>query len=116
MNKEQFKLELKQYIREAKSQLKEFDHDHPMVHSYDKLLTKKNYINLMGLHKYIKLHTEISDDEIVKLINDNARTFKFLNYYIEVLPNGIDMLRKQSYALSAMIFESHAIEELANKQ
>ena len=114
MNKEQFKLELKQHIKEAKLKLKDFDRKHPNVHTYDKLVTKKHYANLAGLQEFIKLHTELSDEDIVKLINENAKIFKFLDFYIEVLPDGIELLRDRGYALSTMIFEANVAQQLKN--
>ena len=59
----------------------------------DLYMTNKQFSNILGLEQIIKTIPELTDDDIHKFITYYKRTFKFLNYLLDFMPNAISLLR-----------------------
>lgn len=92
MTNDEFKLELRREMKFAKKQFL-YRGDYPKVYRHWNLYK----VQLKALQNLMERFPELSADELNKLINQNPTTLKFLNDCLVIMPNMIDLLRKNDY-------------------
>ena len=92
MTNKQLVKELKDSIRNARLTYRVTDAWGDRI-SFNKYITRKNYINIEGLYNFVIAHKELSNRDIWKLIKENKETFKFLDELSGLIPDVADELR-----------------------
>lgn len=107
-NNDRFKEVLAQYIQKVQEEfdLKKKRGSVFTTHTIygNKYLSEKNYINLKGLYLFAKRNKLWPSERIEEFIKANANTFKFLNRFVEIVPNAVSELRIYGYDRLATLY------------
>ncbi len=85
----------------------------------DKWLSKKDYLQIVGLHSFIVREKFLTDDKIEQLIACCNKEYPVLNDLLNRVPDAIDELRTHGVASVAMMYKQRKyidtkMEEVTN--
>jgi len=104
MIKEQLVKELKQDISDTKYAMRTTDLFGDKI-QFDQFLSRKNYLNIRGLHYFSLKHKELQGWQIEDLIKQNKDEFKFLNDFVCTIDDVIDEMRVHGALYGVMAYQ-----------
>ena len=76
----------------------------------DDVLSVKNYVNIVGLHKFV-VRENAEDGEVELWLRCNDKEFPFLNDLINTVPDAVEELRDHGPMSVAMMYRKRKVHE-----